>query len=101
MLANLIDGADVGMIESRGGPRLAAKAFQGLGISGQFVGQEFQRDETPQFGVFSFVDHTHPAAAELFDNAVVRDGLADHSWRILRRRKGQVNGSKQVIDPAT
>jgi hypothetical protein len=30
-------------------------------------------------GVFSFVDHTHPAAAEFLDDAVVRDGLADHS----------------------
>jgi hypothetical protein len=30
--------------------------------------------------VLSFIDHTHPAAAELFDDAVVRDGLADHAY---------------------
>jgi hypothetical protein len=29
--------------------------------------------------VFSFVDHTHAAAAQLLDDSVVRDGLADHS----------------------
>ena len=30
--------------------------------------------------VLCLVDHTHPATAELLDDAVVRDGLADH-WR--------------------
>ena len=28
--------------------------------------------------VLGFVDHTHPAAAQLLDDAVVRDGLTDH-----------------------
>ena len=28
--------------------------------------------------VLSLVDDTHPAAAQLLDDAVVRDGLADH-----------------------
>ena len=33
--------------------------------------------------ILGFEDHTHPAAAQLADNAVVRDGLADHvgQWR--------------------
>jgi hypothetical protein len=31
-----------------------------------------------QLHVFSFVDDTHPAA-DLFDDAVVRYGLAEHS----------------------
>jgi hypothetical protein len=26
----------------------------------------------------SLIDHTHPAATELFDNTVMRDRLADH-----------------------
>ena len=30
--------------------------------------------------VLSLVDDTHPAAAQLLNDAVVRDGLADH-WR--------------------
>jgi hypothetical protein len=33
-----------------------------------------------QTRVFSFVDHTHPTATQLLDDAVVRDGLPDH-WR--------------------
>jgi hypothetical protein len=28
--------------------------------------------------VLSFVDNTHATTAELFDDAVMRDGLADH-----------------------
>jgi hypothetical protein len=31
-----------------------------------------------QLEVFGFVDHTHPSIAELRDDAIVRDGLADH-----------------------
>ena len=48
--------------------------------------------------VLGLVDDTHPAAAELLDDAVVRDGLADHSigsracWeRMLVGSRGQVN----------
>jgi hypothetical protein len=33
--------------------------------------------------IFSFVDYTHPAAAQLRDNFVVRDGLSDHVWLIM------------------
>ena len=32
-----------------------------------------------KFRIFSLVHHTHSAAAELLDDAVVRDGLADHT----------------------
>src|SRR5208282_3152999 len=40
------------------------------------------------------IDNTHAPTTELLDDAVVRDGLADHSWRILRGRNGQVNESR-------
>ncbi len=30
--------------------------------------------------VLGLVNHTHPAAAQLFDDAVMRDSLVDH-WR--------------------
>src|SRR5271167_2893352 len=42
--------------------------------------------------VFGFVDHTHPAAAKLFNNSIMRDGLADHEFRaMVGGTKGQVN----------
>jgi hypothetical protein len=67
------------VVESGRCSSLAAKAFQGLRVFRQFVGQEFKGDETAQFGVLSLVDHSHAAATEFFDNAVVRGGWADHS----------------------
>jgi hypothetical protein len=46
--------------------------------------------------VLSLVHHTHPSAPKLLDDAVVRDGLADHWGRILRLQDGQVNESRGV-----
>ena len=31
-----------------------------------------------QLEVFGFIHHTHPAATELREDAIVRDGFADH-----------------------
>ena len=76
--SDFVDGADIGMIQRRGGLRFSLKAGQCLRVFGHVVGQKLQRDESVQSYVFGLVHHTHAAAAELFDNAVMRDGLADH-----------------------
>ena len=78
--ADLIDGADVGMVQCGGGTRLPAEAFQRLRVLGNFVGQEFEDHEAAEHGVLGVVDHAH-AAAELLDDAIVGDGLADHDQR--------------------
>jgi hypothetical protein len=98
VLADLVDGANIGVIESGSCSRLTAKAFQRLRVFRHFVWQEFKGDKSAEFGVLSLVDHPHAAAAEFLDNAVVRDGLADHSsdeWAsgclILRMRHLRVN----------
>jgi hypothetical protein len=31
--------------------------------------------------VLGLIDHTHPTAAELFNDAIARDSLADHAKR--------------------
>jgi hypothetical protein len=36
---------------------------------------------TDELYVFGFVDHTHTPAAELFDDAIVRDGLPNELGR--------------------
>ena len=78
--ADLVDRADVGMVQSGSGLRFALKALEGLRVVGYIVGQELQGDEAAELGVLGLVDDAHAAAAELFDDAVVRDGLADHGW---------------------
>ena len=45
---------------------------------GNIFGQEFERDEATKLGVLGLVDDAHAPAAELLDDAVMRDGLADH-----------------------
>ena len=56
------------------------------------LSQELQRHRTFEFGVFGFVDHTHTAFAELRDELVVANGLANHHDRGIvapwEQRKG-------------
>ena len=80
LVINFVDGADVGMIQRRGGLGFALEARQRLRVFGNFVGQELEGDKAAKLDVFGLVDHTHAAAAEFLNDAVVRDGLADH-WR--------------------
>ena len=68
------------MIQSGSGLRLALKTRQRLRIFGNRIGQKLQGDKSSKREVFGFVDDTHPAAAQLLDNAIVGDRLADH-WR--------------------
>ena len=75
--ADVVDGADVGMVESGGGFGFAAKAAEGLGIFGEVVGKKFQSDEAVEARVLSLVDDSHAAAAEHLDDAVMGDGLSD------------------------
>jgi hypothetical protein len=89
LLADVIDRADIGMVEGGSGLRLALKAAEGLGIFGDFVGQKLERHKAMQAGVFGFVNHTHTAPAQFLDDAIVRNGLANH------RREAQARGQEE------
>jgi len=78
VLVDVVDGADVGVVEGGGGASLALEAFLCLVAGEQPLGQELERHLAAEAGVFGLVDHTHPPAAELLEDAVVRDSLADH-----------------------
>src|ERR1051326_4107991 len=78
LLANVVNRADVRMIERRSRLRLALKAAEGVLIACHLVRQELQSDEAVQPCVLSFVDYPHATAAQFLDDAVVRDSLADH-----------------------
>ena len=69
---------------------LAVKTVEGLRVSGELIGQELQGDEAAELGVLGLVNNAHPAAAELLDDAIVRDGLPDHRAEILGPGLGQV-----------
>ena len=78
LVVDFIDGADVGMIQGRGGLGFALEAAERLRVFGYIVGKELESDKAAELYVLSLVDHAHPATAELFYNAVMRDGFADH-----------------------
>ena len=78
LLANVVNRADVGMIQSRSGLGLAVETLQCLRRPWRPLQAGTSGPQNGQPGVLGLVHHTHPAAPELLDDAVVRDGLADH-----------------------
>ena len=72
-----MNGTDVGMVQSGGGPGFALEARQRLRVSGDFVRQELQGDKAVQARVLSLEHHTHAACPELLKKVVMRDGLTD------------------------
>src|SRR5580698_5026887 len=80
LVVNFVDRADVRVVQCRRSLGFALKTAEGLCIFGYVVGQELEGNKPSQLYVLGLVDHAHTAAAEFLDDAVVRDGLADH-WR--------------------
>ena len=79
MLADFVDRANIGMVEGGRRARLPSKALQSLWVFCYVFGQKLQCDKSTKLCVLSLVNDAHPAAAQLLDDAVVRDGLADHA----------------------
>ena len=77
LLADIVNGADVGVIQRRRGPRLAAKPAESVGLASQFFGQELHRDEPMEPFVLRLVDDAHPARADPLEDAVVGYGAAE------------------------
>jgi len=78
VLPDFVNGADVGMVQSRGGTRLPAEALQGEGVPGELVGKEFEGDEAAQFLVLRLIDHSHAATAKSFEDLVAGNPGSNH-----------------------
>ena len=61
-----------------GGFRFPLEALAALLIGEQVRRQKLQRHGSPELGVLSLVNNSHPPFAELADDPVMRDGLSDH-----------------------
>ena len=86
--ADFMNGANVGVVEGGRSAGFALESFKGLLVVGQIFGEKFQCNETSQSGVFGLVNDAHPAASQLFEDAVVRDRTANHSgwlWALVRQ----------------
>ena len=78
LLAYVVDGADGGVVQCRGGLGFTAEAGERLRVMSNVLGKEFEGDEAMQPSVFCLIHHTHTTAAELANDAVVRDRRVDH-----------------------
>jgi hypothetical protein len=83
LFANVINGADTGMIESGSSVGFTAETLQGLGVLLHVIWEEFQRHEAIKASVQGLVDDTHSASTEFVQDAIVRDGPVNH-WRARR-----------------
>jgi hypothetical protein len=77
--ADVVDSADVWMIEGGSGLGFALEAGESLRVGGDVFGEEFEGDEAMEAGVFGFVDNAH-AAAEFVGDVVVGEVLTDQRW---------------------
>ncbi len=78
VLADLVNCADVGMIQRGRRTRFAAESLQSLRITGEGIGQKFEGDKAAELEVLSLINHTHPTAPDFVYNAVVGNGLPDY-----------------------
>ncbi len=72
-----VNSADVRVIQCRGGLRFTPEALKDSRVVEHLGRQELQSYPTMESRVLSLVNNAHPAAPELLDDAVVRNGLAD------------------------
>ena len=84
--ADVVDRADVRMIERRRDPRFALEAVGDVGRQLDALRQQLQRDVTAEARVDGLVDDAHSAGAELPDDAVVENLITDHDCSHYRVR---------------
>src|SRR6516225_293037 len=75
--ADVMNGADVRMVQRRSCLCLSLKPGQRVWVLRHVVREKFQCDEPMQARVFGLIHDTHAAPAQLLKDSVVRDGLAD------------------------
>ena len=78
VLADVVDGADVRMIQGRGRLRLTLEALAGCRVFEVGLGKELQGHMAVKACVLGLVDDAHAPAAQFLDDAVVGDDLPDH-----------------------
>src|SRR5262249_33100260 len=76
--SDVMDRANVRMIECGSCARFTLEALQCIGIVCKFLRQEFQRDAAAEASVFGAIHDAHSAAAKQLQNSIMRNSLPDH-----------------------
>jgi hypothetical protein len=88
VIAQLIDRANVRVIEGGGGPGFALKAFEGSRLAGQLSGQKLDGHTSGKFQVLALIHQSHASAAEKPDQPVMGYPLTRQRIALVRRRRG-------------
>ena len=101
-LIDFVDGADVRVVQRGRSFGLPLEAAEGLRVVGEFVGKELQGDVATELQVFRLIHHTHSAAADLAEDAVVGNrlphglGRRGHWVDMLGVDKREVNRNRGI-----
>jgi len=63
------------------------EAFFGLLVAGQIEWQELERDKTLELGVLGFVHDAHATAAQLGEDLIVGDSLAEQKTSAKNQKR--------------
>ena len=81
--ANLVDDADIGVVQRGGGTCLTLEPLDSQTISRHFTRKQLDCNGATERRVLGQVHHPHAAFTKLFDNPVMRNGCANHRARQL------------------
>ena len=95
VLADVVDGADIGVVERRDGARLSLKPFEHVAGADRRRRQKLDRDGPAQAEVFGAIHHAHPARAERFHDPVMRDYLTDDHGEVGVTHEVRVPGQRK------
>src|SRR5687767_3414768 len=99
-LADVVNRADVWVIQGRSRTSLLLKALEGMFVGGKTIGKKLYRNVTAQAGIQGQVHDSHAAVAQFAENAVVGDGLADQG--LAPREDVRANSSYEdsILSPS-
>src|SRR5579883_2903075 len=103
IVANVIDSANGRMIQKGSGTCFTSEALQSNRVLCEVFGKELQGDAAAKAHVLGLIDDTHPTAAQLLENTIVRNGLADHgkNSRSRRHKSKPWQGHYNQLNPRT
>ena len=78
LLANVVNRADIRMVQCGRGLGFALEPGKSLRVAGNFFWKKLEGDKAMQPRVLGFIDDAHAAAAQFFNDAIVRNGLPNH-----------------------
>ncbi len=85
-VADVIQRADVGMIERRNGACFELEALAQFRIGRQLTRQHFDRDQAIEAGIPGAIDFTHPTRAERIENLVRAKASTGHHAHVTGSR---------------